>query len=450
VAFRFAFVYAALYFFPLSATMAGSFGWLWQSSSLVPRYETLWHRIVPWVGSRLLDLRHPIDVNAWSADSKYYNVRSLCYALIAVVVAALWSGLDRNRLEYSKLDGWLRWYVRIVLGSAMFLYGADKIIPVQMWSPGLTTLIQPTGDLTPHRLLWSVMGASKTYQMFAGAAETLGGVLLLFPPTVTLGALVSAGALTNVFLLDLFYDIPVKLWALHLLGLAVWLILPNVGRLTRALVSNRPAPPEPRRPLFRRRWLDFAALAAQWALSIPVLVLALSEGRSLLRRDQDRAAGNPLYGIWRVAEFVLDGQTRPPLLTDSLRWQRVIFDSAPYMSGVIMVMTEEMSGQLSPYPATIDPRTNTLSWKTPRTANLAGPNAMFFSAWTTMHPDAPDGTTELTYRRSQPDSVILEGLLNGHRLRVTLKKEDRRFELTSRRFSWINDEYDLFNDRALR
>src|SRR5262249_23179696 len=156
----------------------------------------------------------------WSADSTYFNVRSISYLLIAVFVAIVWSGLDRKRNDYATLDRWLRWYLRIVLGSAMLLYGVAKIIPVQMWSPGLTTLIQPTGDLTRHRLLWSVMGASKSYQIFAGIAETLGGVFLLFPPTVTLGAIVSLGALTNVFLVDLFYDIPVKLWAVHLLAAA--------------------------------------------------------------------------------------------------------------------------------------------------------------------------------------------------------------------------------------
>jgi hypothetical protein len=34
----------------------------------------------------------------------------------------------------------------------------------------------------------------------------------------------------------------------------------------------------------------------------------------------------PLYGIWDVDEFLIDGQVRPPLLTDTGRWRRVIFE----------------------------------------------------------------------------------------------------------------------------
>ena len=39
--------------------------------------------------------------------------------------------------------------------------------------------------------------------------------------------------------------------------------------------------------------------------------------------------------------------------------------------------------------------------------------------------------------------------MNGHRLRVTLKKEQRRFVLKTRGFSWINDEIDFFSERLV-
>jgi uncharacterized membrane protein YphA (DoxX/SURF4 family) len=450
VAFRFAFCYLALYLFPLSKTLAGSFGSLWPNSALVQLYERLWHRIVPWVGAHLLQLRRPITIIGESGDSTYENVRVLSYALLAMLVTALWSGLDQRRSTYSRLDQWLRWYVRVVLACAMFLYGSYKIIPSQMPPPNLTTLIQPTGDLSPHHLLWSVMGASKSYEMFAGAVEMLGGALLLIPGTATLGALVSFGAMTNVFLLDLFYEVAVKLWAGHLMALALFLILPNLRRLANALVLNRPARPEPRRSLFRRARLDSAAWGLAWALAIAVLGTALTESNALIRRHVTMPETNPLYGIWRVDEFVMDGQERPPLLTDSLRWHRVIFDSEPFTTEEIVVTTEGMSGRLSPFVAAIDPRKGTLSWRTPRAGKLNGYTTWILSAWTSMNPAAADGTAELTYDRSQPDLMRLHGLLNGHELRATLKKANRQFELTTRKFSWINDEYDLFNDRVLR
>jgi len=60
--------------------------------------------------------------------------------------------------------------------------------------------------------------------------------------------------------------------------------------------------------------------------------VALS-GASTTRQQLDRMPlTNPFYGIWSVDEFAADGEVRPPILTDNLRWQRVIFDSNPYLS----------------------------------------------------------------------------------------------------------------------
>jgi hypothetical protein len=36
----------------------------------------------------------------------------------------------------------------------------------------------------------------------------------------------------------------------------------------------------------------------------------------------------PLFGLWEVEEFALDGKVRPPLTTDAGRWQRVTFNKA--------------------------------------------------------------------------------------------------------------------------
>jgi hypothetical protein len=47
----------------------------------------------------------------------------------------------------------------------------------------------------------------------------------------------------------------------------------------------------------------------------------------------------------------------------------------------------------------------------------------------------------LKYNRLQPDAMSLEGLANGRRLHVTLKKEERQFPLKTRGFRWINDDF---------
>src|SRR5207302_4325441 len=197
---------------------------------------------VPWVRAHVLHLRYAItvfpEVNGGSDTTSDY-VKALCFVLIAAVATIAWSLLDRRRLAYSALNQWLRVCVRLVLACAMFVYGGGKVIPTQMPYPSLSTLMQPVGDLTPYRLSWSFIGASPGYQIFAGAVEVLGGILLLIPGLTTLGALVSLGTLANVFMLNVGYGIPVKFLAAHFMLCAVFLLLPDLRRLANLLLLNR-------------------------------------------------------------------------------------------------------------------------------------------------------------------------------------------------------------------
>jgi len=176
----------------------------------------------------------------------------------------------------------------------------------------------------------------------------------------------------------------------------------------------------------------------EWALGVYVIALTLFVASSARRQFKNVPLTNPLYGIWKVDEFSADGQVRPPLLSDNLRWQRIIFDSEnSTTSGVLWVVTiQEMNGQFSLYVAQIGTHGNTFSLRT------AEPN--LYTSWTftsAMDPRGQNRNADLSYNRTQPDTLILEGLMNGHRLRVTLKKEERQFVLETREFRWINDDF---------
>src|SRR5262249_1942181 len=156
------------------------------------------------------------------------------------------------------------------------------------------------------------MGASVGYNVFCGGGEMLGGLLLTARRTTLLGALVCVGVLGNVVMLNFCYDVPVKLFSTHLLAMAVFLILPDLGRLANLFVFNRPVEPADVRPLFVRPWLNRATLIFR-----TLLVLAWTGGFlffSYQARSQ-LAPGSrpPLYGIWNVEEFEVDGEARPPL-----------------------------------------------------------------------------------------------------------------------------------------
>ena len=83
------------------------------------------------------------------------------------------------------------------------------------------------------------MGASESYNVFTGAGEILGGLLLTTRRTTLLGAIVSLGVLGHVAMLNFSYDVPVKLFSLHLLAMAVFLIAPDLRRLATMFLMIR-------------------------------------------------------------------------------------------------------------------------------------------------------------------------------------------------------------------
>ena len=68
------------------------------------------------------------------------------------------------------------------------------------------------------------------------------GLLLLYRPTVTLGLFAATGAFLNVVMINMSYDVPVKLYASHLLLACLFLLAWDAKRLFRFLVLNRATP----------------------------------------------------------------------------------------------------------------------------------------------------------------------------------------------------------------
>jgi hypothetical protein len=54
--------------------------------------------------------------------------------------------------------------------------------------------------------------------------------------------------------------------------------------------------------------------------------------------------------------FSAEGYRRDPLLTDELRWRRVVFDRPFLMSDPVMVTVQHMDDSFEVFGGTIDPR----------------------------------------------------------------------------------------------
>lgn len=405
--FRYLFSYLVLLIFPFPLTYI--------PYALVPfgPIFDLWEKGILWMG-RLVFGRETLPHPTGSGDSAHSWAEFFFRLLLAAVITLVWSLLDRKRPNYVRLHEWLRIYVRYSLAAAMVSYGAYKLIPSQMPMPSVDRLLQPLGDSSPMGLLWTFMGTSVAYSAFTGASEMLGGLLLITRRTTLLGALVCIGVMANVVMLNFSYDVPVKLYSSHLLFEAVFLAAPGFRRLADALVLNRPAEPEPIRPLFQRAWLNRTGLVLRTVL-VGLFVwqsLDISYTNRAKYTPEARAKA-PLHGIWNVDELSIDGQVRPPLINDEERWLRVVFDVPGQMA--VFHMNEFRDR----YNVEVDTKKKTLAM-TER-----------FN---------PDRKTTVAWHQPAPDRLTLEGTFDGRKIRALMHRtEPPEFLLLTRGFHWINE-----------
>ena len=414
IAFRFAFTYFLLYtvyipfhFLPIPPL-----------PQILDSYNSLWNMIVHWVSNQVLHLQHDftwgyLNTTGGSKDTTYVYVQVLCYVVIAAVATVIWSLLDRNRPNYEPMHKWFLVYLRLVLAATMIPYGAVKIFPLQFPAPSLSKLLQTYGDSSPMGLMWTFMGASRSYSFFGGATELLAGMLLVIPRLATLGALVCIGVMSNVLMLNLGYDIPVKLGSIHLLLMAGFVVAPDLKRLVDFFVFNRRVEPAVARPLFRSKWLNRSAVALQVAFGVVLMSYNLYHSDHAVKQLAEFREKTPLYGIWSVDEFKVDGTVGPPPAADQLLWRRIVIESRS--DG----MVEPVRGPDQGFLLHFDPQKKAFSMTTP-----ADPNWL----------------AEFTYENPQPDLLVLTGKIAGRPITATLHKEDEsKFLLNSRGFHWIQD-----------
>jgi uncharacterized membrane protein YphA (DoxX/SURF4 family) len=269
VALRFGAIYSALFFLPIIAFFIHGTKWLG------PQFEPLWRALVGWVARSVLGIDHELTWVSGSGDKTVDWVWLLCCAVIALVSAAAWSLVDRTRAHDERVRDVLRSVIRYCLAFTMLRYGISKLFISQFPAPSGIRLLQPYGDSSPMGLLWTFMGASPAYVVFSGAAETVGALLLLSRRTTTLGALVLGAVLVNVVMMNLCYDVPVKIHSSHYLGMCVFLITPDAAGLVNFLVLRRPAQPVDHALVVRPRGMRVAQRVLKYGASAYLILAAI-------------------------------------------------------------------------------------------------------------------------------------------------------------------------------
>jgi hypothetical protein len=408
IAFRFWLIYLGLYCLATQIITNGTD---------LPDPATLWplRPVILWTAAHIFHVNAPLSFggNSGGADCMFGWVTAFCLLMIATAATIVWSLLDRSRQNYGELHKWFRLFVRFALAGQMIFYGFVKLIPQQMPYPSLTRLLQPFGTYSPYGVLINSVGSAPVYEIFTGCAMLAAGLLLIVPRTATLGALISLADMILVFMLAMTYDVVAKLLAFHLILLCCFLLAPDVPRLVRFLLLNRATAPSTQAQLFRGVRANRIALAAQIMLGLWLVGVSCHYSLGVWNTRGGGRPLPPLYGIWEVKQMSIDEQLRPPLLTDSTRWRRAIFDYPDRMA------FQRIDDSFAPYGASVNLQERTLALT---------------------KSDDKNWRANFTFQRPAGDQLILDGRMDNHQVHMELQLTDRNsFLLVSRGFHWTQE-----------
>jgi len=328
----------------------------------------------------------------------------LGWIVVALPIVAVWTVMDRRRPNYRCLAASLLVFARFGLALVMIFYGWGKAIPVQMgYMPLPQHQLQLVGDTSLFNTLWGFVGASEPYSVVTGLIELLSGLLLLWNRTWVLGALGSVIATAQVFLLNMTYDVPVKLVAAQLFLVAIGITSPFWANLVR-VVFNRGGtrPVELWSPLGAdRRWLRRAGLVAKFG-SAAMLVATTGVG-AVTAYVVYHTPTSTLDGVWRATSFTVDGREAMLNQTSPQPWTNVAItdrNNVPKL-GVVRFVSQEPAGYTTRWLLKIDG--DRLELRKPESDSAA-----------------------VVLRATQPDKdrLVLTGELDGRQITGTF---ERRF-----------------------
>ena len=369
---------------------------------------------IRWIGRYIFHIPYDYEVSGFGSGDNTYSYLSLFLnVIIAVVLTGIWTILDRQRKEYNTPFYWFLVALRFFIFSAMLVYGFVKVFQIQFQPPSLSRLLQPLGEFSPMGLAWTYMGYSKGFGMFAGLMEILGGILLVYRSTATLGAFIVIGVMTQVAMMNLMFDIPVKLFSIHIVFMALIIFLTDTQRFLNVFIKNKPTQSYAFfHPMTSRSYHKVINILKKIGLAL-LLIAGCILGYLGELNMSDINHRPALYGIWETEQIIKNGDTMPPLLSDKHRWRYLIIER----KGSVIVKT--MNDELLRYKSSID--TSDFS------IELIGSKK------------ATD-SFKLKYDRLQHSILHLHGSHKQEELSMLFRKKDiDSFTLINTGFRWINE-----------
>jgi hypothetical protein len=307
VCFRFVFCYFAQYLLCCAVYTIPGIGLATQTATERP-YKLL----SLWLGRNVFHLHGAAAILHGSGygDKALDWVTTAIMVALALLATLVWSVLDRRRTHYAKLFLWFRFTLRLGLVILLLSYGSIKVFLFQMPTPSLAVLNEHVGNTSPLTFLWALIGISPAYERLCGLIEMFCALLLLWRRSALIGTLLTIVVMSNVLLLNLCFDVPVKLYAMNVLAMALLVLAPDIRALFTFFVQHKPiAPSTAWVPPTQRRNLRIVFAALELVLFLIAVKLVVLH-KQYTREQALIQHPSQLAGQWH-----LDRATPHPYLT---------------------------------------------------------------------------------------------------------------------------------------
>lgn len=395
----------------------------------------------PWSPLRSVGLRvrGPQGAGEWLAahaawmhiPRTYQDFWSIAIEALAIIpLACLWTMFDRRKRSNAVVREAVYLLVRYSLSIGMFYYGVAKVIGHQgIPQPAPIDWIRPIGEISSGQLMWTWLGYSPSFQVFAGVNELLGAILLLFRRTTLLAALLILPVMVYVTALDTTFHVGPRATAALFAVTAFYLVVTEWRRLAAAFILGQPTVPpsprvfwnSPRLSLVRRGLWAAVVIFLLWTAFFWQIAMNIDTG----------GRQSALCGVYTVESFTRDGHVLPG--GDAMRWREVaINDFGDYIRVRRMDGTDLLWQAIPgrPYRLITGYKFGDYRRFLARTSGVRG-QLTLKRLRTYRTPDAApeaktgsDSPSTLTFVHKIPDSVSLEGSLDGTEVSVDLRRID--------------------------
>lgn len=399
--------------------------WTWLD--FIPYVSTitgLYHELKDWMVQNanryLFHVRDVLVPLNGSGDTSWAWADLWMMLCLSLFGACIWVVLDKGKTNYDKLDFWLTLLVRYYVATVALNYGLIKVFPLQMTFPAESSLATPLGDLLPMRFSWFFIGYSDPYQIFSGSMETLAGLFLLWRSTSLLGAFMATGIFANVVMLNLSYDIPVKLYSIHLFIMSFFLILHERKRLLSFFIKNTRTEPS--------NLYEFDYSAKKWKYTRWILkgliilssvILPIMDNYDSLQ-SRNLSAPHTIIpnGHYELTEYIRNGDSVPFRFTDTLIWRDLIIDGRRgSVNSMDTVFAQRYRRGYFYY--SVDSVNQLIKMKKTQS------DSIYFGSF--------------KFQLADSNSLELEGWYKSDSVKMKLMRMPRHFQLKEKQFHWLSE-----------